>query len=411
MGIDKPKLERTLQIAIPKEVFNQLYEMIEDHLPPSFYSKPNSKYETKTIVKYLLMMCALNVSHEGISQLMLDHLAEIGKIKKIDVPTGACLLIRIGGSTYQETRDSCDIILEATLKHPQIIRMLRKPMITAGDEHDVPAMFKEIIEECMTTGKPKGGTSKHLRYTTVKIVNGMLPLTIAVHPTGQKHKKEDIVRQQIEMCRKNGIISKIHLLDRGFYTAAVLRALIDMKQPFIMPAKKTSKVMLAVDAYDKGAGKQVLRYTVRGKTATATITLVIVPRKDAKKSDPLKDRYLVFATNFSVREARTKLANIPVIYRSRWGIETGYRVAKQVRPFTCSRNPSVRLVLFYFTMFLYNLWVISGWNAGGTDGTNGDAYIRPPITMKRMMAALNTACKRMIVKKIVSDTFFSKVVT
>ena len=151
-----------------------------------------------------------------------------------------------------------------------------------------------------------------------------------------------------------------------------------------------------------------MRYTVRGKNTTATITLVIVPRKDAKESDPLKDRYLVFATNFSVREARTKLANIPEVYRERWGIETGYRVAKRIRPFTCSKNPSVRLVLFYFTMFLYNLWVISGWNAGGTDGTN-DVYMHPPITIDRMMGALSTACKRMIIEKIVADMFFAKV--
>ena len=103
----------------------------------------------------------------------------------------------------------------------------------------------------------------------------------------------------------------------------------------------------------------------------------------------------MFAMNFSMREARTKLANIPEVYRGRWGIETGYKVAKQIRPFTCSRNPSVRLVLFYFTMFLYTLWVISSWNAGGMDGTNGGVHIRPPITIDRMMGALSTACKRM----------------
>ena len=59
-------------------------------------------------------------------------------------------------------------------------------------------------------------------------------------------------------------------------------------------------------------------------------------------------------------------------------------------------------------MFLYNLWVISGWNAGGTDGTNDDVYIRPPITIDRMMGAFNIACKQMIIEKIVSDMFFLK---
>ena len=135
MALNQPNLERTLQSAIPKEVFNQLYGMIEDHLPQSFYSKPNSKYDTKTITGYLLMMCAENASHEGIAQLMQDNLVEIDKIDEVNVPTGACLLKRVDGSPpYLEGRDACDIILEATLKQPQIVRMLREPVITASDE-------------------------------------------------------------------------------------------------------------------------------------------------------------------------------------------------------------------------------------------------------------------------------------
>ena len=63
-------------------------------------------------------------------------------------------------------------MLEPTLKHTQIVRMLRKLVITASDEHDVPVMFKDMIEEYVATGKPKGGTSKHLGHPTVKIVNG-----------------------------------------------------------------------------------------------------------------------------------------------------------------------------------------------------------------------------------------------
>ena len=87
---------------------------------------------------------------------MQDNLAEIGKIDEVDVPTGACLLKRVGGSPYRETHDACDIILEATLKHPQIVRMLKKPVITASAEHDVPAMFKDVLKKHMAIGKPKG---------------------------------------------------------------------------------------------------------------------------------------------------------------------------------------------------------------------------------------------------------------
>ena len=37
---NKPKTKRTLQLDIPKEVFNGLYVSIKDNLPPSFYVRP-----------------------------------------------------------------------------------------------------------------------------------------------------------------------------------------------------------------------------------------------------------------------------------------------------------------------------------------------------------------------------------
>ena len=87
---------------------------------------------------------------------------------------------------------------------------------------------------------------------------------------------------------------------------------------------------------------------------------------------------LVFATGAGICEANTRIANIPQEYRRRRGIETGYRGAEQVRPFTCSRNPSVRLVPFYFTMVLYNVWVLTNWVESGGRTVCGDAYVRPP---------------------------------
>ena len=99
------------------------------------------------------------------------------------------------------TRDCCDRMLAATLNDPQTAAMLRKPVITATDEHNVPAMFKELKKEYMATGKPKGGTSKRLRYPTIKVVGGSMPMTIAVHPTGMKHVTEAMCRRYIGDAR------------------------------------------------------------------------------------------------------------------------------------------------------------------------------------------------------------------
>ena len=54
---------------------------------------------------------------------------------------------KLGGSPYMVTRDCCDRMLAATLNDPQTAAMLRKPVITATDEHDVPAMLKELRKE------------------------------------------------------------------------------------------------------------------------------------------------------------------------------------------------------------------------------------------------------------------------
>lgn len=406
MATSTPEPKRTLQLTIPKKVFNHFYVKIKNVLPPSFYAKPNSKYSTKDIVEYLFMMCGLNASHEGISQMMRDE------INKDSVPTGACLLLRVGGSAYPVTREACYKMFDATLKEPRVARLWKKVVITATDQHDIPAKFKNIDEECMDTGYPKGGTSKRIRYTTIKIVGGSAGLTLNIHPTGKKYNKADIVRHQLEEIRKLGVRSKLHLLDRGFYTSEVLLALINMDQRFVMPAVKNKAIVRIIEDYARGTGKAVQRYTVRGKNGEVEITLVIVPKKNAKDTDPPKDRFLVFATNYSMREARTIIANIPIEYKKRWGIETGYRVAKQVRPFTCSRNMSVRLVLFFFTMILYNLWVVSCYIASdGKTCKDDGVYVRPPIAMYRMMRSLCAACEKMIKNRIISYTFFPVPVT
>ena len=49
---------------------------------------------------------------------------------------------------------------------------------------------------------------------------------------------------------------------------------------------------------------------------------------------------------------------MPREYRNRWDIETGYRCVKSAMLKTTSRNPVVRLILFYLSLVIYNIWII-----------------------------------------------------
>ena len=44
------------------------------------------------------------------------------------------------------------------------------------------------------------------------------------------------------------------------------------------------------------------------------------------------------------------------LYSKRWGIETSYRVKKDFRPKTTSKNYVIRLFYFLFSVSLYNIW-------------------------------------------------------
>ena len=43
----------------------------------------------------------------------------------------------------------------------------------------------------------------------------------------------------------------------------------------------------------------------------------------------------------------------------RWGIETGYIGIEQFRARTTSRNHSLRLLYFYYSLILYNAWLLA----------------------------------------------------
>ena len=52
------------------------------------------------------------------------------------------------------------------------------------------------------------------------------------------------------------------------------------------------------------------------------------------------------------------LADVPREYKKRWGIETGYRDVKRIRPMTTSRSLSVRVAYFFFALAVYNAWIM-----------------------------------------------------
>ena len=67
-------------------------------------------------------------------------------------------------------------------------------------------------------------------------------------------------------------------------------------------------------------------------------------------------------------------------------------------------------MLFYFTMTLYNVWVLTNWIESEGRTVCGGAYVRLPIVMHRVMEAFREACAWMILANAVSELFFAEAV-
>ena len=73
--------------------------------------------------------------------------------------------------------------------------------------------------------------------------------------------------------------------------------------------------------------------------------------------------HFAFATNIMWSDPAAMPERITEKYKKRWGIETGCRCPEQMRPHTTSKNASVRIMLFYMAMIMFNLWKREEWAA------------------------------------------------
>ena len=127
---------------------------------------------------------------------------------------------------------------------------------------------------------------------------------------------------------------------------------------FIIPVKKTSGIKDAIKELVQGKRDPVSRYTMRSSTGqTYTFNLLLIKNKTREKDENLFKRYYAFATSLSYEDPERVVSRIPELYKKRWGIKTGYKVAKSVRPYTTSKNPAIRMFYFNMSLVISNIWV------------------------------------------------------
>jgi DDE family transposase len=219
--------------------------------------------------------------------------------------------------------------------------------------------FRDLDE--VYRGQAKDGTSHFHAYATAYVVRKGQRYTVALTGVRKGEALKDVVQRLLRQAASVGIRPRLLLLDRGFYSVAVIRYLQQARHPFLMP-------VVCHGRSPKQSGGPTGSYIFRTWTTSgwSTYTLTDAQKQTATVSIAVKCRNyrgergrhgrqaLIYAF-WGFQPASPEAAF--TTYRLRFGIETSYRQMHEGRIRTTTQRPEVRLLYVGIALVLRNLWV------------------------------------------------------
>jgi hypothetical protein len=206
-------------------------------------------------------------------------------------------------------------------------------------------------------GQAKQGTTKFHAYASACIVEYGRRYTLALTWVRRHESTVTVLRRLLARIREIGLKIRCLLLDRGFFSVAVMALLQQEKLPFLMPVKISGR---CPKKGSKATGLRAIRrqsagwysHTMRSGKQEVTFS-VCAGYRHYRKAGKSRNQKLLFAA-WRVHGSPTEIRER---YRKRFGIETSYRQRRQGRIYTCTRNPYLRLFFVVVAFILRNVWV------------------------------------------------------
>src|SRR5215217_7604359 len=117
---------------------------------------------------------------------------------------------------------------------PKALRKRRQRLaidLTLIPYHGQP--FRDPAE--IYRSQAKDGTSHFHAYATAYVVRHGQRYTVALAGVAKGESLKDVIQRLLRQAASVGIRSSLLLLDRGFYSVAVVRYLQQARRPFLMP--------------------------------------------------------------------------------------------------------------------------------------------------------------------------------
>jgi len=241
-------------------------------------------------------------------------------------------------------------------------RLRRKDQDIAMDLHDRPYYGKTSQEEGLWVGgKAKAGTTRFYRVATAYVIYNGLRVTLALRFYLPTESVVEVVEMLVERIKALGIGINRLFLDKGFAGIDVQTYLDHNGIPSLIACSirgKTGGTRALCKGNKSYGADHTFRNRMEKKEFTANVAVCRVFTTN-KRRGRMKRRaeWLVFILinlDLTPKQARR-------LYRRRFGVETSYRCAGQVRAWTTTKNPALRFALIGVSFFLQNVWLHLRW--------------------------------------------------
>lgn len=327
--------------------------------------KHNAVYGTNDLLDVLLTAGRLRTSvHESVNTMRIAAIEEAKKTGEPVRRTPSDDFVResIKRVRQGQAQKWGDKQVAATLRLGRKKGMLRQ-IDTIGVDVNDREYYGRGMKGHVRRSASKNGTTKFISHISMRGLGHGCGLMLDTRKFVDKKKTPVLLRTMLRKIVRSGIRPRAVLMDREFCNVACMKAVESSGMGFITPAKKTPPIIRKIEEYVRGECGPITKYTMTGANGSSfTYNLVIVEKEPAKKKNESLEaavkRCVVFATNVRYRSVKDMLERIPEEYRARWGIETAFRVIKSVAAMTTSNSATIRLLLFYLSIIVVNLWAI-----------------------------------------------------
>ena len=243
-------------------------------------------------------------------------------------------------------------------------------------------------------GEAHDGTTRFSRVATAYLMLNGFRITLAIHFVLPEDDTVAVLKHLLGRLERLGLRVKCLFLDKGFAGTAVLHYLTKRGQPALIACPIRGKTA-GTRALCQGQSSYRTSSTFKQGSAEAIMAEVAVCRTvtTAKRTQRMERRvtwllFILIGLDLAPQRVRRQ-------YRRRFGVESSYRCAGQVRGWTTSRNAAYRFVLMALSFILLNVWLLLRWRFTQVPRRGGRWLDTQRFALRRFATFVRRALERL----------------